>query len=118
MLRDVTLSYNSTEKTYTVDSDTHYEGRVKALRLFLDEFHIPGRPVDYIAGSKKGIIDILVKSSIDRRTIEGVSGHEGLFFLGKIGNLREYVRESNKLDEKTKTKATALLLKLEEVLSG
>lgn len=118
MLRDVTLSYNNTEKTYTVDSDTHYEGRVKALRLFLDEFHIPGRPVDYIVGSKKGLIDILVKSSIDRRTIERNSNSDGPFFLGKLGNLREYVRMSDNLDEKVKTKATALLLKLEEVLNG
>ena len=117
MHREVTLSVNEISKTYQVDTDTHYEARAEALRQFLEECHLPGRPADYIVGRKKGIISISVKSAIDRRTIDR-DRNDGEYFRDQIERMRSYVRLSEDINDKQKTKATKLLLDLEEVLSG
>lgn len=118
MLRDVTLNFEGHEKTYTVDKETHYAARVEALSRFLEEFKIQGRPVDYIVGRFKGLIGITVKSEVDNRTGERNTEPDNAFLLDQTGRLRRHVRESPSLTEERKSKATGLLLELEEVFSG
>lgn len=118
MLRDVTLSLEGREKTYQVDTNTHYEARTEALGMFLEEFKIPGRPTDYIVGRFKGLIGITVHSSIDRRGEPKNNEPTEAFMLEQVGKLRRHVRTSPFLTDKRKTKATRLLLQLEEALSG
>jgi len=118
MLREVTLNFESTEKTYQVDTNTHYEARVEALSRFLEDYKIQGRPVDYIVGRFKGIIGMTVRSSVDKRTLSKNSEPGEAFVLEQVERLRRHVRTSTFLSDKSKSKATKLLLQLEEVLSG
>jgi len=115
MLRDVTLRYGSNEKTYQIESDTHYGARVVALGMFLEEFKIPGRPVEYVT-RKKGLIEITVRSAVDRRTF-GRDEAQPEFYVEQVERLRQWVREGP-LSEGKKVKATELLLDLVEVLGG
>ena len=118
MIREVVLSFEGKEETYPVDTETHYAARVEALGKFLETYKIPGRPVDYIVGRFKGLIGITVRSAIDRRSLPRNSDPDDAFFLDQVGRLRVHVRTSSRLTDKSKTKATRLLLQLEEVLSG
>jgi len=118
MFREVILDSGEHTKTYQVDTDTHYAARAEALKQFLEEFKYPGRPVDYIGGRRKGLINISVKTAIDRRTLERPNTDDGQYFLEQIERLRKYVRTSEILKDRNRAKATELLLKLEEVLSG
>lgn len=113
MIREVTLRYDGYEKTYPVESETHYSARMEALGKFLEEFKIPGRPVEYLT-RKKGLISIEVKSAVDRRTFSK-DGPPTLFYTEQVEKLRRWVRESS-FPEKKKTQATKLLLELEGVL--
>ena len=113
MLREVTLRYNGNEKTYPIEADTHYAARVEALNKFLEDFKIPGKPVEYLT-IKKGLIEITVRSAIDRRTFTR-EGPPASFYTEQVEKMRKWVREGD-LPEGTKVKATKLLLKLEEVL--
>lgn len=115
MLREVTLRYNGYEKSYPIEADSHYAARMEALGKFLEEFKIPGRPVEYLT-RKKGLIEINVRSAVDRRTFTR-DGPPTSFYTEQVGRLRKWVREGNFPDE-TKAKATRLLLKLGEVLGG
>lgn len=118
MLREVTLSFEGKEETYKVDSETHYAARIEALDKFLETYKIPGRPVDYIVGRFKGLISVTVRSAIDKRSQPRNSEPDGAFFLDQVGKLRGHVRTSSCLTDRSKSKATRLLLQLEEVLSG
>lgn len=118
MLREVALSFEGTEKTYKVDKDTHYSARVTALEMFLDEFKIQGRPVDYISGRLKGLISITVRSAVDNRTGERNTEPDSAFLLDQTNRLRRHVRTSPSLSEDRKSTATQLILQLEEVFSG
>jgi len=115
VVREVTLRYGEIEKTYPIESDNHYAARMEALSKFLVEFKIPGRPVEYLT-TKKGQIEISVKSAIDKRTIPR-DGPSPLFYSGQVVKLRRWVREGD-LPRRKKTKATELLLQLEEVFSS
>jgi len=115
VIREVTLRYNGCEKTYPVESETHYAARMEALGKFLEEFKIPGRPVEYLT-RKKNLISIEVKSAVDRRTFTK-EGPPSLFYVEQVEKLRKWIRESDFAEDK-KTKATKLLLELEEVLGG
>lgn len=118
MLREVTLRFQDIEKTYTIEADSHYLARVAALDRFLEEYKIPGRPVDYITGSRKGLIEMAVKSAVDRRTLGRGYEPEESFYTDQVEKLRRYVRESRLVPEDKKVEATKLLLELEEVLSS
>ena len=115
MIREVTLRHNSNEKTYPIESDTHYSARMEALGLFLEEFKIPGRPVEFLT-TKKGLIGIEVRSAVDRRTFNK-EGPTTQFYVEQVSKLRRWVREST-FPENKKVKATRLLLKLEGVLNA
>lgn len=115
MIREVTLRHNGNERTYPIESETHYAARMSALGLFLEEFKIPGRPVEYLT-TKKGVIGIEVKSAVDRRTFSK-EGPTTQFYAEQVSKLRRWVRESSFPEEK-KVEATRLLLKLEGVLSA
>ena len=115
MVREVTLRYGTVEKTYPIESDNHYSARVEALAKFLEEFKIPGRPVEYLT-TKKGSIEISVKSAVDRRTIPR-DGPSPLFYIEQTIRLKRWVREGD-LPGSKKTKATKLLLQLEEVFGS
>jgi len=117
MLRNVTLNFEDKEETYQVDANTHYEARVEAIRRFLEEFKIQGRPTDYIVGRFRGLIGVTVRSAVDRRTISKPSEPSEAFLLEQVTRLRQHVRTSTFLPEKSKSKATKLLLQLEEALS-
>lgn len=116
MIREVTLRYNGCEKTYSVESDTHYAARVEALGMFLEEFKIPGRPIEFLT-RKKGLIEIGVRAAVDRRTLNREGPPPAQFYTEQVDRLRKWIRESNFPEEK-KVKATELLLELEKVLSG
>ena len=118
MKRSVRLSVGELDKTYEIESYSHYEARVEALKQFLTEFKIPGRPVDYIMGKRRGVITISVKSELDRRLRDDTYKNDGEYFHDQIEVLKSQVRIADKLPDKSKTKATKLLLELEEVLSG
>lgn len=118
MLRKVTLNFEDKEETYQIDSETHYAARIEALGRFLETYKIPGRPVDYIVGRFKGLISVTVRSAVDKRTQPRNSEPDSAFFLDLTGKLRLHVRTSSHLVDKSKSKATRLLLQLEEVLSG
>jgi len=115
MLREVTLRYDGYEKMYPIEADTHYGARIEALGKFLDEFKIPGRPVEFLT-KKKGLIEIEVRSAVDRRTLTK-EGPIPQFYSEQVERLRGWIREGD-FPEETKVKATKLLLKLGEVLSG
>lgn len=116
MIREVTLRYNGYEKTYSIESESHYSARMEALGKFLEEFGIPGRPVEYLT-RRKGLIDITVRSAVDRRTFtkEGLPPVE--FYTSQVDRLRKLIRESE-FPETTKVRVTKLLLRVSEVLSG
>lgn len=118
MLRDVTCSFEGQEETYQVDTGTHYEARVEALGKFLEEFKITGKPTDYMVGRLRGLIGVTVRSTVDRRTLARNDGPNQAFILDQVSRLRQHVRTSSFLTDKSKTKATRLLLQLEEVVSG
>jgi hypothetical protein len=118
MLREVTLTFENTQKTYEKDTNTHYEARVEAIKDFLEEFKIPGKPTDYIVGRFKGLIGVTVRSAVDRRTLPKTNEPSRTYVYEQVTRLRQYVRTSTFLTDKSKSKATKLLLQLEEVLSG
>ena len=115
MVREVTLRYNGYEKTYPIEADSHYAARMEALGKFLEEFKIPGRPVEYLT-KKKGLIEIQVRSSVDRRTLPK-DGPSTSFYVEQVDRLRRWVREGD-LPKGVKVKATKLLLELSGVFSG
>lgn len=116
MIREVTLRFNGHEKTYSIESDTHYAARVEALGRFLEEFKIPGRPIEYLT-RKKGLIEIGVRAAVDRRTLNKEGPPPAQFYTEQVDRLRKGIREST-FPEKVKIRATKLLLELEGVLSA
>lgn len=113
MLREVTLKYDGCEKSYPIEADTHYAARIEALGKFLEDFKIPGSPVEYLT-RKKGLIEITVRSAVDRRTFTR-EGPPASFYTEQVEKMRRWVREGD-FPEEIKVKATKLLLKLGEVL--
>ena len=113
MLREVTLKFNGCERTYPIEADSYYAAKIEALGLFLEEFKIPGKPFEYLT-RKKGLIEITARSAVDRRTFSR-EGPQPQFYTEQVEKLRKWIREGS-LPEKTKTKATKLLLQLGEVL--
>ena len=115
MVREVTLRYGKFEKTYPIEADSHYTARMEALTRFLEEFKIPGRPVEYLT-KKKGLIEITVRSEVDRRTIPR-DGPSPLFYVEQTIKFKRWVREGD-LPKSKKTAAVKLLLQLEEVFGS
>lgn len=115
MLREVTLRFDGYEKTYSIEAESHYDARMQALGKFLEEFKIPGRPVEFLT-RKKGLIEITVRSAVDRRTFSR-EGPPPQFYTEQVDRLRRWIGKGD-FPEVTKVKATKLLLKLGEVLSG
>jgi hypothetical protein len=117
MLREITVSLQDSERVYLLDTDNYYEARVGALKLFLKEFNLPGNPADYLSGRLRGLIRISLRSSIDKRRDEKPLLTSEML-LEQVSSLREGIRVSQDLVDKSKSRATKLLLKVEEVLSG
>ena len=115
MLREVSLRFSTYEKSYSIESDTHYGARVIALGKFLEEFKIPGKPVEFLT-KKKGLIEITVRSEMDGRTADR-SEPSTEFYLGKVESLRKQIRESS-LPEEKKVVATKHLLALSSLLGN
>lgn len=111
----VSLEYGGNRRELLVSAESHYDARVQALDKFLEEFKIPGTPVEYLT-EKKGIIDVSVHKALDRRSIPRVYP-QTTFFVDHIERLRKQIRESELTPDK-KRKVTKLLLDISEVLNG
>lgn len=113
---EVTIKYDTKEKTYPISADRDYGARIAAVEMFLEEYMLPGAAVEYVSGRKKGTFEIMVRAAVDGRRISRY-GPSTEFFSEQIGKMRKWVREGGFTEEK-KVKATRLLLELEEVLGG
>ena len=70
MLWDVTVRMDGTSDTFESLEDIRYHGaKAKAVKLFIDKHGLPGRPYEYIAGIRRGVLEISVKAQEDLRTI-------------------------------------------------
>jgi len=107
--------YNGYEKSYQVVAESHYSARMAGLEKFLEEFKIPGTPLEYLS-KKKGMIAIEVSKLLDRRRIPR-SYPQASFYSEHIDRLRKLIREGE-LPEAKKRKITKLLLDVSEVLDG
>jgi len=113
---EVTVKYNTIEKTYPISADRDYGARMEAVKTFLEENMLPGTPVEYVAGKKKGLLEISVRTVVDKRRISRY-GPSSEFLAEQTSKMRRWVREGE-FPEVKKLEATELLLKLEEVLGG
>jgi len=112
--KEVTIRYGLLVRTYELEADSPYRAKLTALNLFLTENGIPGRPVDYLT-RKRHLIEVSCRSSHDgrkdRHDVPVTAYSEYL-----LEQLQKTIGRRDDLPAKKKTKATDLVLKLQEVL--
>lgn len=112
---EVTCRLDTARSVYAVSAARYYEAQIKGLRLFLEEYKIPGKPWEYLT-TKKGVIEVSVALLKERK--DGTrKALDVSFYYGQIDTLRRLIRTGDFRPD-VKKKAGLLLLKLKDVLSG
>ncbi len=101
--------------SYSVTASKYYEAKIEALKLFLQEFKIPGKAYEFLT-TKKDLVEVSVKSSEDRRMLTRETPTTD-FYLSQVDMLIKSLR-TGKLDRSVKKKGVGILYDLREVLSG
>lgn len=112
----VSCKFEGYTNTYAISTATYYGARVRALKLFLKEFKIPGRPWEYVT-RKKNVIDVQVASLQPRKGTGAKKELPVTFYYQQIDILRKLIRTGDFTSTQKKV-AGALLLQVRETLGG
>jgi hypothetical protein len=64
---DVQIKQDRHTKSYKISASKSYRARAEAIDKFINEFHLPGRPYEYISGDRKGVLEVSVRCDVDSR---------------------------------------------------